>query len=543
MSSKKAQENIAAQIAAGMTQTGVIPWSNPIHRKGHDGTPHNLASEKPYSGGNIFVLNSAMINGGYKDNLWLTSRQIRMAGGRVKTGQAAVKILKYLHFNPTTKELLPVPPKVGEKRMVPVAARTPNAVPEFSERMTTEEERWIPLLRTAFVYNAEQAEGEKVSAAAKRLRAKLSGQAIPVSGDPFVTADKIALAAAKELGVTIEETPNAKHLPAVASYDHAAKRIRISAFKDSVDSTEAHALWLKQIFTGLAHAAGEKLARPLREGVSFGDTKPGFERLTAEMSASMTLADLEIPVPRVTDKQLAAAWAAAITNDPGMLFAAHRHAMRASNLIAHGVTPEQLAKETTVPKEKKGQAIRPEVIVEESKKPEAKVEKIAAPAQKNTPVEEDPIEPQTCVAIDYYHLDENGRQGVVKTAVFRNEDPETISADDIGEIIYDTTLRSPDGGFNPLALNLPAGFREGSSKAGAGAWHILKDVREVVQKPTDSRTIGEFKSAWLAIGANWSASAAQTLEKADAAAKESVVKPAAEAEKGTVVRVTARKTP
>jgi antirestriction protein ArdC len=73
-------EIITNQIIESL-ESGVVPWRKPWSSN----LPHNLVSQKPYRGMNVFILATA----GFESKYWLTFKQCASLGGRVKAGSKA----------------------------------------------------------------------------------------------------------------------------------------------------------------------------------------------------------------------------------------------------------------------------------------------------------------------------------------------------------------------------------------------------------------------------------------------------------------------
>ena len=70
----------------------VAPWQKPW-KPGERRLPENVASKRPYRGGNSVYLSVAQTAKGYSDNRWATYKQIKDMGGQVRKGEKATQVL------------------------------------------------------------------------------------------------------------------------------------------------------------------------------------------------------------------------------------------------------------------------------------------------------------------------------------------------------------------------------------------------------------------------------------------------------------------
>lgn len=99
---------------------GTVPW----HKPWGDGLPRNAASNRPYSGINVWLLGLAP----YRDQRWLTYKQAAQLGGNVRKGERSTLVVFW-------KQL------------------------QVAKEPELEETRSVPLLRYYNVFNAEQCDG------------------------------------------------------------------------------------------------------------------------------------------------------------------------------------------------------------------------------------------------------------------------------------------------------------------------------------------------------------------------------------------------
>jgi len=89
---------------------GRFPWVQPWAKAGEGangaiapGLPRNALSARPYSGVNILILWSAVIEQGFASQCWLTFRQALEAGGSVRKGERGTSIVYADRFVPKTE--------------------------------------------------------------------------------------------------------------------------------------------------------------------------------------------------------------------------------------------------------------------------------------------------------------------------------------------------------------------------------------------------------------------------------------------------------
>ena len=83
-------------------RAGRGPWQQPW-KPGERRLPENVATKRPYRGGNSVYLSVTQIAKGYSDNRWATYKQIQELGGQVRTGEKATYVLFY-KFDDDRKE-------------------------------------------------------------------------------------------------------------------------------------------------------------------------------------------------------------------------------------------------------------------------------------------------------------------------------------------------------------------------------------------------------------------------------------------------------
>src|SRR5580698_7636205 len=93
----QAYERITGQIIALLEQ-GTVPWQKSW--KASTGLPRNMISNKPYRGINVLLL-LAM---NYESPYWLTFRQAKQLGGKVKKGEKSCPVVFWKRFTVEDKK-------------------------------------------------------------------------------------------------------------------------------------------------------------------------------------------------------------------------------------------------------------------------------------------------------------------------------------------------------------------------------------------------------------------------------------------------------
>ena len=124
---------VTARVIAELEQ-GRLPWVQPWDGAACAcGMPENATTSRPYSGINVLLLWSAVIDGGYRSQRWLTFRQALALGGHVRKGEKGTAVCYADRFTPRDE----------------------------AERARDEdrEARQIAFLKRFTVFNVEQCEG------------------------------------------------------------------------------------------------------------------------------------------------------------------------------------------------------------------------------------------------------------------------------------------------------------------------------------------------------------------------------------------------
>ena len=139
--SKAYAERVAGELIEQI-KAGVAPWQKPW-KPGESFTPENLATRRPYRGGNSLYLMSRAIGRGYGDHRWGTYRQIEAAGGQVRKGERGTPVLFF-----TDQGRSPAKDEAGK----PLKDKD-------GKQLYQKYQRSHPVVRQYTVFNAEQADG------------------------------------------------------------------------------------------------------------------------------------------------------------------------------------------------------------------------------------------------------------------------------------------------------------------------------------------------------------------------------------------------
>ena len=154
-------DEVTAKIIAEL-EAGRFPWVQPWGRVEGTGPglPRNAITARPYSGINILILWSAVLEQGWPSQSWLTFRQALDAGGCVRKGERGVTVVYADRF-------------------------TPKAERERAAR-DGDDAKAIPFLKRFTVFNVAQCEG---------LRAGLASDPAPLPEREIVPVAEEVIAA------------------------------------------------------------------------------------------------------------------------------------------------------------------------------------------------------------------------------------------------------------------------------------------------------------------------------------------------------------
>lgn len=277
-------DTITQKIVAEL-EAGNFPWVRPWKSAGNDhGLPYNATTGRPYSGINILLLWSAIMERGFVRPAWLTYRQAQAAGGQVRKGERGTMVVFANRF-------------------------TPDAEKERAAA-NDEDPRSIPFLRSYTVFNVDQCEGlppEMTAARGDIAEAAIEPEVkaiIAASGVPFRIGGDAAYYAPSGDYVVVP-APEAFHAP--------------------ID-------WHRTALHELGHATGHRtrLNRDMTE--AFGSEAYAREELVAEMCAAFCCATLGIQ-PTVRHSDYLASWLDVLKGDNRAIIKAASQASKAADWI------------------------------------------------------------------------------------------------------------------------------------------------------------------------------------------------------------------
>lgn len=85
-------QDITNRILTAM-KSGTLPWIKPWSSMGSGAMPRNAITQRAYSGCNVPLLWLTAQESGYASNLWATYQQAKAAGGQVRGGSKATRVV------------------------------------------------------------------------------------------------------------------------------------------------------------------------------------------------------------------------------------------------------------------------------------------------------------------------------------------------------------------------------------------------------------------------------------------------------------------
>jgi len=279
-------EEITSKIVAEL-EAGCFPWVQPWGSSGVRaplGLPKNAATGRRYSGINVLILWSAVVEHDYSVQSWLTFKQSLALGGHVRKGERGTTVVYADRFVPD-----------DERRRAHERGEAPRAIP-FLKRFT--------------VFNVEQCLDLPDGIAA---------------GPPPVDTDLIlpqAEALIRAIGADLRIGGDK------AYYDVAGDFIRVpppQVFYEPINWTRTvcheHVHW-----AGAAHRLNRDLSG------SFGSRKYAEEELVGEVGAAMMCAALGV-VPTVRHADYLGAWLDLLGSDTRAIVRAASAASKAADYL------------------------------------------------------------------------------------------------------------------------------------------------------------------------------------------------------------------
>ncbi len=262
-------------------EEGQVPWVQPWTSSGAGlGLPRSAATRRYYSGINVLILWSAVIQRGFASQEWLTYRQCLALGGQIRGGERGTTVCY-------------------ADRFIPKAER--GRAQELGEEPTS-----VPFLKRFTVFNVEQAEG---------LPPHIVVPTKPYAPfDVFPAAEALIAAS----GVAIREGGGE------AYYHRGEDFIRVPPRAAFVSEADRVCTVLHELGHATAHPA--RLNRELQH--RFGSTAYAREELIAELTSAFLCAQFGI-TPQIRHADYIGHWLQVLKADSRAIFHAASQASRA----------------------------------------------------------------------------------------------------------------------------------------------------------------------------------------------------------------------
>lgn len=279
---KKDVYAIATEKIIAHLEKGTVPWRQPWAQAG---IPRNFVSRTPYRGINLLIL----LAEGFAQNYFLTFKQVKDLGGRVKKDEKALPVLFWKYVRKDKKDTRPM------------------------EELTSKDLKAI--LRYYTVFNIEQCTG------------------IPVEGLPETVRPNEPLLACEAIIDGMPLPPRIEHLKHKACYYPEKDTINMPRI-ETFDLSESY---YSTLFHELVHSTGHRARlnrKEVAEETNFGSADYSIEELTAEIGASYLSSHAGI----VTDDFAGNAsyiqgWLKVLKNDKRFVVSASAQAQKAVEYI------------------------------------------------------------------------------------------------------------------------------------------------------------------------------------------------------------------
>lgn len=286
---------VTARVIAELEE-GRLPWVRPWDVAACPCTmPANAVTGRRYSGINVLILWSAVIEGQYASQRWLTYKQAQAAGGNVRKGERGTTICYADRFTPKDE----------------------------AERARDEEReaRQLAFLKRFTVFNVDQCEG------------------LPERFSPLIEAKPVAEA---------DRIPAAHALIAATGADFRAggPSAYYSPAEDYVSVPPQGAFfepinWYRTVLHELGHWTGHRSRLDRDQSGPFGSGAYAREELVAEMASAFTCASLSIR-PTVRHGDYIGSWLAVLREDEKAIFRVASAASKAADFLL-GFAPAEEA--------------------------------------------------------------------------------------------------------------------------------------------------------------------------------------------------------
>jgi antirestriction protein ArdC len=278
-------DEVTGRILAELAE-GRLPWVQPWGLNGATSValPRNALSSRRYSGINVLILWSAVIEGHYPSQAWLSFKQAREAGGTVRKGEKGTTVVYADRFTPEAEK-----------------ARALE---------TGKDAKSVPFLKRFTLFNAAQCEG---------LPERFVSDPAPLPEREIVPiAEKLVAASGVDFRIGGEK----------AFYAPSADFVQVPPQPLFFDQINYYRTALHELTHATGHAS--RLARDLTH--PFGSAGYAREELVAEMGAAFLCAALGIR-PTVRHADYIGAWFEVLSEDNRAIFRAASAASKAADWL------------------------------------------------------------------------------------------------------------------------------------------------------------------------------------------------------------------
>jgi antirestriction protein ArdC len=266
-------------------EKGHLPWVQPWDSSACGcAMPANAASGRRYSGINVLILWSAVIDGGFTSQRWLTFRQAQVAGATVRRGEKGVTVCYADRFTPK-----------GEETRAHDEDRDARAI-AFLKRFT--------------VFNVDQCEGLP--------EAMTAALVLPPQSHIMPRAEALIAASGADFRIG----------GPVAFYAPDQDIVQVpprQAFAEQIN-------WYRTALHELGHWTGHATRLDRNQSAAFPSADYAREELVAELASAFTCASLNIQ-PTVRHADYIGAWLEVLRHDERALFRAASLASKAADYL------------------------------------------------------------------------------------------------------------------------------------------------------------------------------------------------------------------
>lgn len=260
-------------------EKGTVPWQKPWTDAG---LPRNLFSKKYYRGINLLLLSVL----GYEQNLFVTFKQLKEIGGKVKQGEKGCPVVYW---------------NVKDKA-------------EEDETATEPKQKKLSILRYYTIFNVSQCEN------------------IPDGYVPTITKVIGSIQSCEDIVAKMPQRPDIRHKEQKAYYNPLLDFINMPK-KNSFGTAEGYYCTL---FHEMIHSTGHRSRlnrRDLIEMAEFGSEPYSHEELVAEIGACYLQSHAGVTSGFEQSAGYIAGWLAKLKNDKRIIYTAATQAQAATDFI------------------------------------------------------------------------------------------------------------------------------------------------------------------------------------------------------------------